>query len=78
MELICKIVEKEKDMKYISYFFKGFAVFFIVLFLSTNIGYLIGPGTYGIGLVVCAISMLSAIVVVCTFVIVDAIKSNDN
>lgn len=65
-------------MKYIIYFIKGVLVFFIVEIFSVNIGYLLGAGTSEIGLIVCAISMLSAIVVVCTLIIIDVIKNNVN
>ncbi len=62
-------------MKYIYYLLKGFLVFFVVTFLSVNMGYLIGPGPSEAGLIVSAISILSAIVVVCTLIIIDTIKN---
>lgn len=62
-------------MKYFGYAILGFIVFWIVLFLSVNVGTAIGSGPGEIGLVVSSISMLSAIVVVCTLLVVDAIKS---
>lgn len=65
-------------MKYASYIFRGFVVFWIVEVLSINIAQALGPGPGEIGIVVSAISMLSAIVVICTFAIVDTIKSINN
>lgn len=65
-----------KNMKYFVYLLKGVLVFFIVEILSINIGYLFGSGTSEIGLIVSAISILSAILVVCTLIIVDTIKNN--
>lgn len=64
-------------MKYARYFIGGFLVFMIVLFLSINIAQLIGPGPGDIGMVVTAIAMLCAIIVICTFIIVDSIKNKN-
>lgn len=61
-------------MKYIRYVFIGVATFFIAEVLSINIGQALGAGEYGIGMVVCAISILSAIITACTTIIVDAIN----
>ncbi|MDF2614826.1 MAG: hypothetical protein K0S71_2612 [Clostridia bacterium] len=65
-------------MKYIGYIFIGFFVFWIVEFLSINVGTAIGAGPGEIGLAVSAISILCAIVVICTLIIVDTIKSNNH
>ncbi|WP_461614968.1 hypothetical protein [Clostridium sp. Marseille-QA1073] len=62
----------------IVYLLIGFITFWIVEFLATNVGSAIGSGAYEIGLVVTAISILCAIVVVCTFIIVDEIKKHTN
>ena len=61
-------------MKYFGYFVLGFIVFWIVEFLAVNIGSALGSGPGEIGLVVSAISLLCAIVVICTAIIVDTIK----
>lgn len=61
-------------MKYVGYAFIGFLVFWIVEFLSINVGSANGSGSGEIGLVVSAISILCAIVVICTIIIVDNIK----
>lgn len=65
-------------MKYVSYIFIGFLVFWIVEFLSINVGGAIGSGPGEIGLVVSAISILCTIVVICTLIIVDTIKNNNH
>ena len=62
-------------MKYSGYTIIGFIVFWIVEFLAVTIGSALGSGPGEIGLVVSAISILSAIVVTCTLIIVDAIKN---
>lgn len=64
-------------MKYFGYFVIASIIFFIIEFLSINIGGAIGLGTGEIGIVVSAISLLCAIVVVCTIIIVDTIKNNN-
>ena len=64
-------------MKYVGYILIGF-FFWIVEFLSINVGTAIGPGSGEIGLVVSAISMLCAIVVICTLIIVDTINKNNH
>ncbi|MBS4539183.1 hypothetical protein GOQ27_11970 [Clostridium sp. D2Q-11] len=61
-------------MKFIAYVIIGFIIFIIVNFLSINIGSIIGVGSYESGIVVSAISFLCSIVVICTLVIIDAIK----
>lgn len=61
-------------MKYLGYFLLGFIVFWIVDFLAINIGYGLGAGAFDIGLILAAISILSAIVVVCTCVIIAKIN----
>jgi hypothetical protein len=63
-------------MKELGYIILGIFIFFIVAFLSINIGTAIGSGPGEIGLVVSAISILCAIVVICTLIIVDTIKNN--
>lgn len=65
-------------MKYAKYVILGFIVFWSFEILSVYIGEALGPGPFGIGVVVSAISMLSSIVVVCTIIVVDAIKSIQN
>lgn len=62
-------------MDYIVYIIAGIMTFYMVNLLSINIGYSLGAGPYDAGLIVTAISMLSAIVVVCTLVIVNTIKN---
>ncbi|MBU3102286.1 MULTISPECIES: hypothetical protein [Clostridium] len=63
-------------MKFFSYLLLGVIVFGVAEFLSIMIGSALGSGTAEIGLVVSAISMLCATVVICTAIIVDAIRSN--
>ncbi len=63
-------------MKYAGYLLIGFVVFWLVMFLSTSIAYMIGAGPGEIGVVVAAVSMLCAIVVICTWILVDTIKNN--
>ncbi|WP_209460570.1 hypothetical protein [Youngiibacter multivorans] len=63
-------------MKYFVYSVLGVIVFLAVLFISTYVGSAMGPGPYDVGFVVISISMLCSIIVVCTMIIVDAIKSN--
>ncbi|QGU94335.1 hypothetical protein GOM49_03735 [Clostridium bovifaecis] len=65
-------------MKYFGYFVIGFLVFWTVEILSVNIGSAIGLGPGEIGLVVSAISLLCAIIVICTIIIVKAIKNNNH
>ena len=60
------------------YLLVGFITFWIVEFLAINVGSAIGAGTHEIGLIVTAISILCAIVVVCTCIIVDEIKKHAN
>ncbi len=63
-------------MIYICYIIVGIIVFGSVEFLSINIGGLIGSGPNEIGIVVSALSILCSIIVLCTIIIVDAIKNN--
>lgn len=63
-------------MKYFGYIVLGFIVFWIAEFLSINVGSALGSGPGEIGLVVTAISLLCAVLVICTAVIVDTIKNN--
>jgi len=58
------------------YLLIGFIAFWIVELLAIGIGSAIGSGPNQIGLVVAAISILSAIVIVCTLIIVDEIKKH--
>ncbi|WP_461206411.1 hypothetical protein [Clostridium sp. DL1XJH146] len=62
-------------MKYFGYAVLGFIVFWVVEFLSINIGSALGSGPSEAGLVVSAIAILCAIVVICTLIIVDTIKN---
>ncbi len=50
-------------------------MFFLAEFLAINVGNAIGAGPYDIGIVVAAISLLNATLVICTLIIVDAIKN---
>lgn len=52
----------------------GIFVFLVVEFLALNLGNYIGAGPMDIGLVVCAISLLCGVMVICTLYIVEAIK----
>ena len=60
------------------YLLIGFITFWVVDLLSIGIGSAIGSGPYEVGLVVAAISILSAIVVVCTLIIVDELKKHNS
>ncbi len=60
------------------YLLIGFITFCIVDLLAIGAGSAIGSGPYEIRIVVAAISILSAIVVVCTLIIVDEIKKQAN
>ncbi|WP_291562136.1 MULTISPECIES: hypothetical protein [unclassified Clostridium] len=60
------------------YLLVGFITFFIVEFLATNVGSALGAGVHEAGIIVTAISILCAIIVVCTFIIVDEIKKHAN
>lgn len=62
-------------MKYIGYFGLGFIIFWVVEFLSISIGSALGSGPADAGIIVSAISVLSSIIVICTLIIVDTIKS---
>lgn len=62
-------------MKYILFIIIGFITYLTVEFLSINVGYAIGAGPGAIGLVVTAISILCGIIVMCTCIIVDAIRN---
>lgn len=63
------------NMKYILFIIIGFITFWIVDILSINVGYALGAGPASVGVVVTAISTLSAIIVVCTCIIVDTLKN---
>ena len=65
-------------MTFIMYLIIGFIVFILTNFFSINFAQAVGAGPGDIGVVVGAISVLCSIVVVCTMIIVDAIKSNDD
>ncbi|MHB8125690.1 MAG: hypothetical protein ACYDEJ_08640 [Desulfitobacteriaceae bacterium] len=62
-------------MKYVGNIVIGFIVYFVIQVLTMLIGSALGPGPYEVGYVVTSISLLCAIVVVCTLIIVDTIKS---
>jgi cation transporter-like permease len=61
-------------MKYVGYAICGFIVFWVVEFLAINVAEAIGSGPGQIGVVVTAIAVMCSIIVICTFVIVDAIN----
>lgn len=65
-------------MKYFGYFVIGLLVFWIVEFLSINMGGAIGSGPGEMGIVVSAISLLCAVIVICTIIIVETIKNNNH
>ncbi|MCT4661390.1 MAG: hypothetical protein N4A40_05955 [Tissierellales bacterium] len=54
----------------------GIIAFMLAEFLSINVGTMIGSGAYEIGLIVTSLSILTAVVIVCTMIIVDTIKEN--
>ena len=54
----------------------GIIVFWTVELLSIGIGSSLGSGPAEAGIIVSAISALSGIVIICTLIIVDAIKNN--
>ena len=62
-------------MKYVLFIILGFIIFGLVECISINLGYAIGAGPGAIGLVITAISILCGIIVVCTCIIVDAIRN---
>lgn len=62
-------------MKYVGYTFIGYLVFWTVESLSIYISHSNGAGPGDIGIVSSAISILCSIVVICTLIIVDAIKN---
>ena len=55
-------------MKYALYVFIGLLVFMVVHFVSLNFG-------NDFGVIASAISMLCAVIVICTLILADAIKS---
>lgn len=57
------------------YFIIGVIVFVLTDIISIILGHTIGAGPGDIGIVVSAVSILCGVVVVCTMVIVDTIKS---
>lgn len=63
-------------MKYLGYLILGIIVFGIVEFISIVVGSALGSGPSDAGIIVSAISVLSAIIAICTLIIVDAIKTN--
>ena len=63
-------------MKYIGYLILGIIVFWTVEFISIGIGSALGSGPSEAGIIVSAISVLCAIMIICTMIIVDAIKTN--
>jgi len=56
------------------YFIIGFIVFWAVEFISVNVGSALGSGPAEAGIIVSAISVLCAMIVICTSIIVDTIK----
>lgn len=62
-------------MKYILFIIIGVIIFLLVEILSINVGYTIGAGPGDVGLIVTAISILCSIIVICTCIIIDAIKN---
>lgn len=62
-------------MKYIGYIILGLLVFGIVEFISIVVGSALGSGPSDAGIIVSAISVLGAIITICTLIIVDAIKT---
>lgn len=62
-------------MKYFGYFVLGFIIFWVVEFLSINIGGALGSGPAEAGIIVSSISVLSSIIVICTLILVDTIKN---
>lgn len=71
-------IKEDHIVTVIMYLIIGFVVFVLTNFFSINIAQAVGAGPNDIGIVVGAISILCSIVVVCTMVIVDAIKGNAN
>jgi hypothetical protein len=62
-------------MKIIAYGVTGFIIFWLVEIFSILIGNALGAGASDAGIVVSAIAILSAVLVICTRAIIDAIKS---
>lgn len=61
----------------LKYFLLRGITFFIIILLCINLDSLFGEGFCGSGPVVCAITVLSTVVVVCTYAIIEAMnKSN--
>lgn len=65
-------------MKGVGFTLVGFFVAFFVFYLSSTIGSAMGPGPNGIGYVLVALSLLCAVIVICTLLIVDTIIQNSN
>lgn len=63
-------------MKYLGYFILGIIVYWTVNFISIGLGSALGSGASEAGIIVSAISVLCAIMIICTMIIVDAIKTN--
>lgn len=61
-------------MKYALYIFIGLLVFMVVRFISINFESELSDN---VRIIVSAISMLCAVIVVCTLTLTDAIKSNN-
>lgn len=49
-------------------------IFFILEFVSINLGNLLGAGPYDIGIAVCAINILTTTVIICTLILVKHLK----
>ncbi len=62
-------------MKYFGYAILGFIIFWMVEFISINVGSALGSGPSEAGIIVSAISVLSSIIVVCTLAIINTIKA---
>lgn len=61
-------------MKVIAYVIVGVAVFILTNFIAINYAQMVGAGPGEIGIVVSAIAVLCSILVICTIVIVEAIR----
>ncbi|MGB4588831.1 MAG: hypothetical protein WBI17_06280 [Clostridiaceae bacterium] len=62
-------------MKYLGYLILGIIIFGAVEFVSIGVGQTLGSGPAEAGIIVSSISALSAIVVICTMILVDTIKN---
>ncbi len=53
-------------------------IFIILEFVSINLGNLLGAGPYNIGIVVCAINILTTAIIICTLILVTYINKYIN